>query len=254
MHGHSVVGWAATVPEQPPTMTRENVRALLGMTALVVVVFLLWFAFGWRLYTSTVPLTTRAEIGEAFGMLAALFSGLAFAGVIFTIWLQRKELKLQRLELKLTRQELEQTAVAQKETARLQLAQYWHIWSEHQPVFKKTGNSRLLDTPLPDRFQLDLRNGGADAESLLASIGQPDLGFSARADKISIAAGENFCILISPFPQPGTSLRILLEYTDRVGRPGRATCELTVSSQCPFRVVRLEPLHVGVTDEPIPNT
>jgi hypothetical protein len=42
-----------------------------------------------------------------FGVVNALFSGLAFAGIIYTILLQRKELELQRRELADTRRELE---------------------------------------------------------------------------------------------------------------------------------------------------
>lgn len=51
-----------------------------------------------------------------FGGLNALYSGLAFAGIIYTILLQREELKLQRQELKDTRSELERTANAQEKS------------------------------------------------------------------------------------------------------------------------------------------
>jgi hypothetical protein len=51
-----------------------------------------------------------------FGSVNALFSGLALAGIILTILLQRKELKLQREELKDTRAEFEK----QNETLKLQ--------------------------------------------------------------------------------------------------------------------------------------
>lgn len=44
--------------------------------------------------------------GDSFGVVNALFSGLAFAGIIYTILLQRKELVLQRRDLELTRDEL----------------------------------------------------------------------------------------------------------------------------------------------------
>lgn len=44
--------------------------------------------------------------GDSFGLLTSLFSGLAFAGIIFTVFLQNKELKLQREELRLTREEI----------------------------------------------------------------------------------------------------------------------------------------------------
>ncbi|EDM43180.1 hypothetical protein SCB49_11914 [unidentified eubacterium SCB49] len=47
----------------------------------------------------------RGTLGDMFGTLNALFSGLAFAGIIFTILLQRKELKYQREELQATRKE-----------------------------------------------------------------------------------------------------------------------------------------------------
>jgi hypothetical protein len=56
----------------------------------------------------------RGTFGDSFGAINSLFSGLAFAGVIFTILLQRRELSLQREELNLTRKELHRTAEAQE--------------------------------------------------------------------------------------------------------------------------------------------
>ena len=57
----------------------------------------------------------RGQFGDLFGAVTALFTGLAFAGVIYTIILQREELRLQRQELSLTRAELERSADAQTE-------------------------------------------------------------------------------------------------------------------------------------------
>ncbi len=51
-------------------------------------------------------LAERGQFGDMFGAVNALFSGLALAGVIFAIHLQKKELKLQREELELTRTEI----------------------------------------------------------------------------------------------------------------------------------------------------
>ncbi len=48
----------------------------------------------------------RGTFGDMFGAVNTLFSGLAFAGIIFAISLQSKELELQRSELELTREEL----------------------------------------------------------------------------------------------------------------------------------------------------
>jgi hypothetical protein len=53
-------------------------------------------------------------IGDMFGAINALFSGLALAGIIYTIYLQHLELKLQREELQLTRVELKRSAEAQE--------------------------------------------------------------------------------------------------------------------------------------------
>ena len=51
----------------------------------------------------------RGQFGDSFGAINALFAGLAFAGVIYAIILQKKELGLQRDELGLQRRELEYT-------------------------------------------------------------------------------------------------------------------------------------------------
>ena len=48
----------------------------------------------------------RGQIGDMFGVVNALFSGLAFAGLIITLILQKTELGLQRDELEQTREEL----------------------------------------------------------------------------------------------------------------------------------------------------
>jgi ABC-type molybdate transport system permease subunit len=48
----------------------------------------------------------RGQFGDLFGSVNALFSGLAFAGLIYAILLQRQELTLQRAELKLQREEM----------------------------------------------------------------------------------------------------------------------------------------------------
>ncbi|MDD2915975.1 MAG: hypothetical protein PHP70_11720 [Gallionella sp.] len=51
-----------------------------------------------------------------FGVVNAFFSACAFAGIIFTILLQRDELELQRMELNLTRIELQRSASAQEKS------------------------------------------------------------------------------------------------------------------------------------------
>lgn len=75
---------------------------------------------------------TRGVFGDQFGAVNALFSGLAFAGLTYTIILQRRDLELQRNDLKLQREELalnrkemeEQTAEFEKQNETLRIQRY----------------------------------------------------------------------------------------------------------------------------------
>ncbi|MCB1377671.1 MAG: hypothetical protein KDK89_04790, partial [Alphaproteobacteria bacterium] len=57
-------------------------------------------------FGSSVNYEASGQLGDAFGSINALFSGLAFAGLLYTIHLQRLELALQRRELEDTRKVL----------------------------------------------------------------------------------------------------------------------------------------------------
>ena len=75
----------------------------------VLVIIILWLASWYLIDSYVVPtdvnktLEARGTFGDKFGAINSLFAGLAFAGIIFTILLQRKELQLQRDELSSTR-------------------------------------------------------------------------------------------------------------------------------------------------------
>ena len=65
------------------------------------------FALSWWWMASTIGDPEKQGLfGDQFGAVNALFSGLAFAGLIYTIILQKQELSLQREELRQTRKEL----------------------------------------------------------------------------------------------------------------------------------------------------
>lgn len=71
------------------------------------------------------PLQASALLGDSFGFVNSMLSALAFAGVLFTIWMQREELRLQRLEQSETRKEHSRSADAQeKSISRSFLASY----------------------------------------------------------------------------------------------------------------------------------
>lgn len=65
-----------------------------------------WLGSYWIIQSAFPDPAESGQVGDTFGAVNALFSGLAFAGVIIAIWLQRKDLELQREELRLQREEM----------------------------------------------------------------------------------------------------------------------------------------------------
>jgi uncharacterized membrane protein YciS (DUF1049 family) len=79
---------------------------ILAPLLAAIIVLALWFSALWIGYAFFPSWQERGQFGDLFGSVNALFSGLAFAGLIYAILLQRQELSLQRAELKLQREEM----------------------------------------------------------------------------------------------------------------------------------------------------
>ena len=94
---------------------KESILDLFFALILFLGVFVLWL-YSWNYIDTNIMEDRQGEFGDKFGAINSLFSGLAFAGIIFTILLQRKELSLQRKELIETRNELKRTASAQEKS------------------------------------------------------------------------------------------------------------------------------------------
>lgn len=120
----------------------ENLKDILIAISLFVVVLGLWL-LSWylidRFIVSSLPSTTneviRGVFGDKFGAINALFSGLAFAGIIFTIFLQKRELTLQREELEDTRKEF----IQQNDTLKKQRFEntFFQLLSLHGDIVDK---------------------------------------------------------------------------------------------------------------------
>ncbi len=78
-------------------------KTILWGIGAAVIIIALWLTT-YFLLVNLKP-DDRGTLGDMFGTVNALFSGLALAGIIFTILLQRKELGYQRDELRETREE-----------------------------------------------------------------------------------------------------------------------------------------------------
>ena len=89
-------------PQRIPAIISS--RPLSFFWFLLGCIILLWGA--WKIYIEFNTDLNSAEIGDSFGQINTLFSGLAFAGLIMTIVLQGMELRGQRKELRAQRREL----------------------------------------------------------------------------------------------------------------------------------------------------
>ena len=79
--------------------TKKIVNIVWGCAIGVIVIWAMTF------FVLFMPESKQGIFGDMFGAVNALFSGLAFAGLIITLILQRRELALQRDELEQTRNE-----------------------------------------------------------------------------------------------------------------------------------------------------
>ena len=104
--------------------------------------WILWFS-GWFLELE------KGQFGDAFGALNTLFSGLAFAGVIYAIILQKKELALQREELEKTRKEIK----GQKQTLQKQNfeSSFFQLLSLHNDIVNSMEVPKSFGAPYQGR-------------------------------------------------------------------------------------------------------
>lgn len=122
---------------------------IIGIISVIIILGLWYYTY---CELKDLPANERGTLGDMFGTVNALFSGLAFAGIIFTILLQRKELGYQRKELRETRAEF----VIQNKTLKNQRFEntFYNLVSLHNQIvndidFDKTqniGGERVLVT------------------------------------------------------------------------------------------------------------
>jgi hypothetical protein len=77
-----------------------------GLFALLAGVLIVWAGSGFWIRGLFTDQAERGQFGDMFGMVNALFSGLAFGCLVYAIFQQQKALAMQQSELALQRQEL----------------------------------------------------------------------------------------------------------------------------------------------------
>lgn len=86
------------------------------LTKLVIAVIVIWILSAIFIIYGLDSWGDRGTFGDLFGAINALFSGLAFAGLIYTIFLQREEIGQNREEIAQNRLELQKSVKAQQKS------------------------------------------------------------------------------------------------------------------------------------------
>ena len=117
---------------------------LLLFLGVIILWGILWALSSW----GYPKIEERGQFGDSFGGINALFAGLAFAGVIWAILLQKKELELQRKELEETRAEIrgqKEQLQAQNQTLQKQNfeSSFFQLLSMHGEIVNSIVTSRM---------------------------------------------------------------------------------------------------------------
>ncbi|EGA64943.1 putative phage abortive infection protein [Vibrio brasiliensis] len=129
-------------------MSIKTLTVLLigGVIAAVLLYATALIALTWPI--SELSINSSGVFGDSFGMLTSLFSGLAFAGLIITIVMQRDELALQRQELNLTREELSgQKEEMKAQNATLKVQRFENTFFKMLDVLENCRNDITVKNP-----------------------------------------------------------------------------------------------------------
>lgn len=91
----------------------KNKSKINVLIILIMLVIAVWAISGVLIIKFLTTWTDRGTFGDLFGAVNALFSGLAFAVLIYTIVLHRDEMKENRKEILLNKKNLERNAELQ---------------------------------------------------------------------------------------------------------------------------------------------
>ena len=103
-------------------MEKENSKNGL-LIKLILSVLFIWIVSAVLIMVFLSEWSDRGTFGDLFGAVNALFSALAFAVLIYTIVLQREEIKQNREEIVLNRKELEKSSKLQRKAQEVLIRQ-----------------------------------------------------------------------------------------------------------------------------------
>ncbi len=135
---------------------KENKNYVLA--AIVISVIVLWALSGIATIYLIVDWSIRGTFGDLFGAINSLFSGLALAGLIYTIYQSKNDLNLQREEIEINRKELIKSRKAQERSEKALEEQVFQM----KLAAKLNGLKTLIDY-----FNIQINNPNSSEEVIL---------------------------------------------------------------------------------------
>lgn len=165
-------------------MTPRNPVPYIVFAALMLILLTMVWVF---IFPPWVADVSADMVEAAYSALEALFAGMAFLGLLSTIWLQRQELRLQRIELGQTREELRRQAEAQEKSERALHAQAEALREEAERQARAYLRISLVPTG-SSSWALEITNAGrSPAEDVRLSVDRP-VWLWGRKDELKLLA------------------------------------------------------------------
>ncbi len=194
--------------------------SIVPFVLFVTVILIVCVIFGVVVFRCIDTWEHRGLFGDMFGALNALFSGAAFAGVVYAIILQRRELAMQREEMRLSREELAaQNQLITAQLATMQDSLHFERTKEDlssEPFFRLGSGTGGANRRTVELFNLGGRITGISARVLVPAAGisvslQPSDVWDTnnRAELAIVGFGGNPC----------PNCEFELAYSDKLGRP-----------------------------------
>ena len=116
-----------------------------------LIVFLLLFLISWLCIDYFIDdAQMRGVFGDKFGAVNSFFSGLVVVGLIYTIYLQKEELRLQREELRQTREEMnKQTKEFDEQNRNLQIQRFENTFFNMMGLLQEIIQGLSINTTRP---------------------------------------------------------------------------------------------------------
>jgi len=172
---------------------KEETDSRFILVSVIVTVIIIGLWIGTYFLLKDMKPAQRGTIGDMFGSINALFSGLALAGIILTIMLQRKELKLQREELRDTRKEFE----TQNETLKLQRFEntFFNVLNQHHQIVNAIDfiyyKNKEKEKKMNFRSLTDEMKAPAEEKEVVKINGRDVFRFRYNRLKIDISNNQN---------------------------------------------------------------